>query len=144
MVFCERPATDFTVQVEIQIDLDELEEGGENLESVFDLEEDPFTAEVVDAPPAVEDLEDHDPEEEHFSDISSEDELDLDEEPVFEEALRDTLHVKEMASKLDSVLKLVFDHLHTTHSSDPPLPPPLSSLNPPHNSIPSLTDTTRC
>lgn len=120
-----------SLQVEIQVDLDELEEVGENLETVFDLEDDPFDAEVVDIRETADEDPDEDAEEEHFSDVSSEDEPDPEDEPDFKEAPRDPTHVKDMASKLDAILKLVLDHLHTSHSADPPLPLPSFLHNPP-------------
>lgn len=85
------------------------------------------------------DLEDEDEvvDEGHFSDISSEDEPDVDDEPVYQEVLRDTAHVRDMAAKLDAILKLLFDHLITRHSSDPPVLPPMSSVSSPSSSSPT-------
>ncbi len=52
-----------------------------------------------------------DVEEEHLSDISSEDEPDLENDGAIAEAPRDTGHIRDAASKFDAVLRLVFNHL---------------------------------
>jgi RNA polymerase I-specific transcription initiation factor RRN3 len=112
---------DVVIQVEIQVDLDELDDAGEAPKPIFALEDDPFDAEIVDTgdfdPGDVEDVE-----EEHLSDISSEDEPDLDDDGAIAEAPRDTVHIRDMASKLDAVLRPVFDHLRASHR-EPPMSP---------------------
>ena len=138
------------IQVEIQVDLDELDDAGEAPEPIFALEDDPFDAEVVDTgDPDPGDVEE-DVEEEHLSDISSEDEPDLDDDGAIAEAPRDTGHIRDMASKLDAVLRLVFDHLRASHreplmSPSPaqalgdvtslPMPQPLPPSPPPFNPL---------
>lgn len=102
------------LQVEIQIDLDELEDAGGASEILFDLEDDPFDAEITQTKDTIPDP-DEDVEEEHFSDLSSEGEPNLDDNGVITEAPRDTGHIKDMASKLDAVLRLVFDYLRASH-----------------------------
>jgi RNA polymerase I-specific transcription initiation factor RRN3 len=76
----------------------------------------------------------------------------LDDDGAIAEAPRDTGHIRDMASKLDAVLRLVFDHLRSSHREplmsrspaqalgdvtslsmpQPPPPPPSNSLGTDH------------
>jgi RNA polymerase I-specific transcription initiation factor RRN3 len=106
--------------------LDELDDVGEASETVFDLEDDPFDAEIVGTKA---DPDEEDAEEENLSDISSEDEPDLDDDRVITEPPRDTGHIKDMVAKLDAVLKLVFDHLCASHGEPLVSPSPAQTLS---------------
>lgn len=114
---------DTTAKVECQVDIDELEESGETFNTVFDL--DPFESEVSTQANTEADPE-SDEEQDRLSNISSEDEPDVDDVPVIEEAARDHAHLSDMAMKLDAILTLLFDHLgadrHTPTSSSQPSP----------------------
>ncbi|KAF8312683.1 RNA polymerase I-specific transcription initiation factor RRN3 [Clavulina sp. PMI_390] len=114
------PAAYLECQVEIQIDLDELEDEGENLDTVFDLEEDLLGADSLGTERRNE-IEDEG-DDGAFSDVDSEDEPDLDDDENAPEAPRDTAHVRDMASKLDAMLGLLFEHLQNQQTPDLVIP----------------------
>lgn len=105
--------------------MDELDDAEEASGAVFELEDDPFEAEIVRTKASCLDPQEADAEEENLSDISSEDEPDLDDGGVIAEPPRDTVHIIGMAAKLDAVLKLVFDHLRGSRGD--PLTSPRAS-----------------
>lgn len=109
------------IDVEIQVELEELEEleGAGEQEEVFEL--DPFDT-VVGQEGSDEESESEDGDDvDNFSDLSSDagGDDELGEEP---EVPTDFRHVQDMVSKLDAILKLIFDHFNRTHASTPPLP----------------------
>jgi RNA polymerase I-specific transcription initiation factor RRN3 len=104
------------------VELDELEKAGPASETVFDLEDESFAAELegISALASTGGQLDEGDEEDHFSDLSSESEvdLDLDADPlaIKKEESTDPAHIKDMISKLDAILKLLYNHLAATHS----------------------------
>ena len=137
-------------QVEIQVELEELEAGQEQVE-VFDL--DPFDTVVGQEPSN--DLEDEDDDGsedggDDFSDLSTEaGSQDNDDALPFIQAPLDLDRITEMVNKLDAILKLLFDHFDRPPSStsasaspsepstpaptrsSPPLSPIVTSLHTP-------------
>jgi RNA polymerase I-specific transcription initiation factor RRN3 len=97
---------------------EKIAEQGEAPVEVFDI--DPFDTVVGEEPPAVAEQEDED-ETEDLSDISSEAPSIDDEDLVVEPPGMDIPHIKDMVGKLDSVLKLIFEHFSQSHRSDPPI-----------------------
>ncbi|KAF9006640.1 RNA polymerase I-specific transcription initiation factor RRN3 [Cyathus striatus] len=149
------------IDVEIQVELEELEEDDNpGDQDVFEL--DPFDTVIgleVDESEN-EDDEDEDGEGDNFSDLSSDAGLD-DDGPVAD-IPTNVKHIQDMVKKLDSILTLVFDHFHRTHSlilsfstfslglprdSSPPDLPPLPAvetsglLTPASELAPSLPST---
>ncbi|KAH9055594.1 RNA polymerase I-specific transcription initiation factor RRN3 [Lactarius vividus] len=131
------------IDVEIQVELEELEAGQEQAE-VFDF--DPFDTVVGQEPPNDLGEEDDDDGSEdggdNFSDLSTEaGSQDNDDAPLIQTPV-DLDRITEMASKLDDILKLLFDHFDrppsptsiSASSSEPSTPaharssPPLSPL----------------
>lgn len=102
------------MQVEIQVDLEELEgdDGSRDNGDVFIL--DPFDTVVGQEGSESEDEEDDDGD---ISDLSSDAGDDADDERSPLEVEQDLARVRDMVSKLDTILKLLFDHFHRTHSS---------------------------
>lgn len=113
-----------------------MEEAGQASETVFDLDEDPFAAEVATTVSVSKPFDDSYDEEDDFSDVSSESELNLDTDgdglKKREEESSDPAHIRTSMAKLDAVLKLLYDHLQASHSSQPqqdPHPRPSDSYN---------------
>ncbi|KAL0950263.1 hypothetical protein HGRIS_010243 [Hohenbuehelia grisea] len=121
------------IDVEIQVELDELEEEGVVDEDVFEL--DPFDSEVGEE--AVEsDSDDSDDDDVgNLSDLSS-DAGDMDDLPEALEIPMNATHIQDMVKKLDSILKLLFDHFHELYSLDGP-----SSTDISREPLPSLPNT---
>ena len=134
---CETAA--HRTQVEIQVELEELEAGQEQVE-VFDL--DPF--DTVVGQETSNDLEDEDDDGsedggDDFSDLSTEaGSQDNDDAPPFIQAPLDLERITEMVNKLDAILKLLFDHFDRPPSSasasaspsEPSTPAPMRSSPP--------------
>lgn len=135
--------------MEIQVELEELEEAEQAQDGdVFEL--DPFDLVVGDEGDAS-DSDDSDEEggpEDNLSDISS-DAGDLDESKPAPEIPADARHIQEMVSKLDAILKVLFDHFNDLHAVTAPTILPLSvpstprSDSPPSIPMPELSDPTR-
>lgn len=126
-----------SVQVEIQVEMEELEgdEGLRDNENAFT--QDPFDTVVGQEGSDEEDEIDDDGD---LSDLSSDAGGDADEEsPV--EVEQDIAHVREMVAKLDAILKLLFDHFHRTYSSTTIRSSP--SPNPPPEDMPSSNSPLR-
>ena len=118
-----------TVQVEIQVELEELEEqlDSEEQNEVFDL--DPFDTVVGQEGESsdVEGEDDDDGEDDNLSDLSSDAGGDPDDDENQEDVTTDFKHIQAMVNKLDSMLKVIFDHFNQTHASSDPVLPPLPS-----------------
>jgi RNA polymerase I-specific transcription initiation factor RRN3 len=123
-------------QVEIQVELEELEEAENAQQQQPELfEVDPFDTVVGQEGYADSDA-DTDGSEDGFSDISTGVESDNDDERQHKSAQLDVVHITDMASKLDAILKLLFDHFQASaglppnddspHPSDPAVPPALT------------------
>ncbi|KAI0316206.1 RNA polymerase I-specific transcription initiation factor RRN3 [Amylostereum chailletii] len=107
------------IDVEIQVELEELEAAEETEDSpLFEL--DPFDTLVgQEGDPASDNEDDGD----DFSDLSSEgDEVDDDDVTPAATPI-DVDHITDMVGKLDSILKLVFDHFNATLQDPAPGPP---------------------
>ncbi|KAG0702449.1 RNA polymerase I-specific transcription initiation factor RRN3 [Suillus ampliporus] len=110
------------VDVEIQVELEELEDAEPTDGELFEF--DPFDTIVGQECDASDDEEDLD---DDLSDISS----DASSDGGAKDVLTDTKHIRDMVSKLDAILRLVFDHFNKLHSSIPTvLLHPSSSLYP--------------
>lgn len=97
------------IDVEIQIELEEIEEGSAQRSDTGLLNFDPFDTLVgQESSSDGEDDEDEDPG--SFSDISSEEEEGDVLAPVEHDLAKRAKHVKDMVVKLDHILKLLFDH----------------------------------
>ncbi|KAI6146206.1 RNA polymerase I-specific transcription initiation factor RRN3 [Pisolithus tinctorius] len=124
------------IDVEIQVELEELEEeeGGLGNADVFEF--DPF--DVVVGQEGDEDSdEDGDEDEDSASDFSSHDSDDSgDNNP---DLPANAQHIQDMVDKLDSILKVVFDHFNRLHSTAEVTVSPRSdtSLSPPTSPRPS-------
>ncbi|KAI6152485.1 RNA polymerase I-specific transcription initiation factor RRN3 [Pisolithus tinctorius] len=117
------------IDVEIQVELEELEEeeGGLGNADVFEF--DPFDVVTPD--------EDGDEDEDSASDFSSHDSDDSgDNNP---DLPANAQHIQDMVDKLDSILKVVFDHFNRLHSTAEVTVSPRSdtSLSPPTSPRPS-------
>ncbi|KAG1760701.1 RNA polymerase I-specific transcription initiation factor RRN3 [Suillus occidentalis] len=111
------------VDVEIQVELEELEDAEPTDGELFEL--DPFDT-IVGQEGDSSDDEDEDVDD-GLSDLSSDASSDSD----AEDTPTDTRHIHDMVSKLDAILKLVFDHFNKLHSSIPTVLVPSSpSLHP--------------
>ncbi|KAG2135732.1 RNA polymerase I-specific transcription initiation factor RRN3 [Suillus bovinus] len=99
------------VDVEIQVELEELEDAEPTDGELFEF--DPFDT-IVGQEGDSSDDEDEDVDD-GLSDLSSDASSDSD----AEDTPTDTRHVHDMVSKLDAILKLVFDHFNKLHSSIP-------------------------
>jgi RNA polymerase I-specific transcription initiation factor RRN3 len=109
--------------VEIQVELEELEDAEPTDGELFEI--DPFDT-IVGQEGASSDDEDEDVDD-GLSDLSSDASSDSD----AEDTPADTRHIHDMVSKLDAILKLVFDHFNKLHSSIPTVLVPSSpSLHP--------------
>ena len=127
------------------MELEELEEALESQEQqaeVFDL--DPFDTVVgQEGDESDSEGEDSDDEGDNLSDLSSDAGGDPDDDSDQEPVSTDFQHIQEMVNKLDSILKIIFDHFNQTHAaSDPVLIPlpgtPTSRSNSPSLSTPTL------
>ncbi|KIK96058.1 hypothetical protein PAXRUDRAFT_139331 [Paxillus rubicundulus Ve08.2h10] len=120
------------IDVEIQVELEELEEDG-TLDNSDVFEFDPFDVVVgQEGDEEDSDAEDEDDDSERLSDVSSDD--GSDDEPDLPANAR---HMQDMVNKLDSILKLIFDHFNRLHYitetdvlSSPSTPPP-GAFSPP-------------
>lgn len=111
------------VDVEIQVELEELEDAEPTDGELFEI--DPFDT-IVGQEGDSSDDEDGDVDD-GLSDLSSDASSDSD----AENTIADTRHIHDMVSKLDAILKLVFDHFNKLHSSIPTVLVPSSpSLHP--------------
>ncbi|KIK45936.1 hypothetical protein CY34DRAFT_800948 [Suillus luteus UH-Slu-Lm8-n1] len=111
------------VDVEIQVELEELEDVEPTDGELFEI--DPFDT-IVGQEGDSSDDEDEDVDD-GLSDLSSDASSDSDAEGT----PADTRHIHDMVSKLDAILKLVFDHFNKLHSSIPTVLVPSSpSLHP--------------
>ncbi|OAX39021.1 RNA polymerase I-specific transcription initiation factor RRN3 [Rhizopogon vinicolor AM-OR11-026] len=111
------------VDVEIQVELEELEDSEPADSELFEF--DPFDTVIGQEGDSSDDEEDFD---DDLSDLSS----DVSSDSEGEDALTNAKHIHDMVSKLDAILKLVFDHFNKLHSSIPTILVPSSS--PPHPS----------
>lgn len=99
------------VDVEIQVELEEIEDAEPTDGELFEF--DPFDT-IVGQEGDSSDDEDEDVDD-GLSDLSSDASSDSD----AEDTPTDTRHIHDMVSKLDAILKLVFDHFNKLHSSMP-------------------------
>ncbi|EJD48533.1 RNA polymerase I-specific transcription initiation factor RRN3 [Auricularia subglabra TFB-10046 SS5] len=99
------------IDVEIQVEMEELEaEGaGPDAGEIFTL--DPFENVVGENEPRSDSDDDEGDIDDALSELSSEAE-DLDNDPAKLEEERDLGHIQEMVTKLDAILKLVFEHFN--------------------------------
>ncbi|KAG2145780.1 RNA polymerase I-specific transcription initiation factor RRN3 [Suillus clintonianus] len=110
------------VDVEIQVELEELEDTEPTDSELFEF--DPFDTIVGQEGDSSSDEDDVD---DDLSDLSS----DASSDNGAEDAPTDTRHIHDMVSKLDAILRLVFDHFNNLHSSIPTvLLPSSESLHP--------------
>ncbi|KII95045.1 hypothetical protein PLICRDRAFT_98907 [Plicaturopsis crispa FD-325 SS-3] len=114
------------IDVEIQVELEELEEISDSQDqgAVFDL--DPFDT-VVGQDGSDSDSDDDSDDEDNLSDMSSDAEA-IDEDTEDTSAPMDMNHIQDMVTKLDSILKLIFEHFsrnHTREERSTALSPPL-------------------
>ncbi|TFY61787.1 hypothetical protein EVG20_g6923 [Dentipellis fragilis] len=143
------------IDVEIQVEIEELEAAGAAHEQAELFDIDPFDT-VVGQEAATEDSDDDqdDNDGDDFSDLSSDaGEVDEDDSKAIH-ATQDFKHIHDMTNKLDSILKLIFDHFNRGNSAPladslPALPPsrsdsPFSPLSTPTiQSPPSITEEAR-
>ncbi|KAG1806291.1 RNA polymerase I-specific transcription initiation factor RRN3 [Suillus plorans] len=108
------------VDVEIQVELEELEDAEPTDGELFEF--DPFDT-IIGQEGDSSDDEDVD---DSLSDLSSDASSDSD----AEDTPMDTRHVHDMVSKLDAILKLVFDHFNKLHSSILTVVPSSPSIHP--------------
>ncbi|KAG1896316.1 RNA polymerase I-specific transcription initiation factor RRN3 [Suillus fuscotomentosus] len=108
------------VDVEIQVELEELEDAEPTDGELFEF--DPFDT-IIGQEGNSSDDEDVD---DSLSDLSSDASSDSD----AEDTPMDTRHVHDMVSKLDAILKLVFDHFNKLHSSILTVVPSSPSIHP--------------
>ena len=116
------------VQVEIQVDLEELEEHLESEEqgAMFDI--DPFDTVVgQEGEDSDSEGEDDDDEGDNLSDLSSDAGGDPDYDEDQEDVATDFKHIQDMVNKLDSILKVIFDHFNQSHAVHDPVLAPLPS-----------------
>lgn len=116
-------------QVEIQVEMEELEEHLESEEQtpMFDL--DPFDTVVgQEAEESDSDGEDED-DGDNLSDLSSDAGGDPDDDSDQEDVPTDFKHMQEMVNKLDSILKVIFDHFNQSHAAHDPALAPLSGTS---------------
>ncbi|RPD66924.1 RNA polymerase I-specific transcription initiation factor RRN3 [Lentinus tigrinus ALCF2SS1-7] len=117
------------IDVEIQVELEELEEqlDCEEQSEMFDL--DPFDTVVGQEGESsdVEGEDGDDGEDDNLSDLSSDAGGDPDDNEDQEDVATDFKHIQAMVNKLDSILKVIFDHFNQTHASSDPVLPPLPS-----------------
>jgi RNA polymerase I-specific transcription initiation factor RRN3 len=102
------------LQVEIQVEIEELEEaeGEENGQEIFEL--DPF--DVIVGQEGSDSSDDEDDADDNFSDLSSDAGLeDIDRKAP--ELPMNVEHIRQMVKKLDTILKLMFDHFQRMRSS---------------------------
>lgn len=134
-----------TIQVEIQVELEELDEEDQP-EEIFEI--DPFDTLIGQEEEDSDDGSDTEDGGDNFSDISSEPDVDLDDTGGPEATHTNVRHIQAMVKKLDTILQLTFEHLNrSVPSSDrpgqsspalsssplpelPPLPPLPDSLTP--------------
>ncbi|KAF8521855.1 RNA polymerase I-specific transcription initiation factor RRN3 [Gautieria morchelliformis] len=120
------------IDVEIQVEIEEIEvnDSSRDNEELFTL--DPFDTVVGQEGSDSEDEEGYDG---NLSDLSSDagDDADDEESPI--EVEQDITHVRDMVSKLDAMLKLLFDHFHRTHSSLTTIHSPSAAHDPQTNTI---------
>ena len=131
------------LQVEIQVELEELEEALESQEQgeVFDL--DPFDTVVgQEGGESGSEAEGSDDEGDNLSDLSSDAGGDLDEDSDQEDVATDFKHIQDMVNKLDSILKIIFDHFNQAHASSDPVLIPLPGTPLSRSSSPSLSTPT--
>ncbi|KAK7470311.1 DNA independent RNA polymerase I transcription factor [Stygiomarasmius scandens] len=105
------------IDVEIQVEIEELEEAEEeenDQEQVFEL--DPFDIVVGQEGSDSSDDEDDSDGEDNFSDLSSDAGLE-DMDKKVPELPMDVAHIREMVKKLDTILKLIFDHFRHMRQS---------------------------
>ncbi|KAI6042753.1 RNA polymerase I-specific transcription initiation factor RRN3 [Pisolithus marmoratus] len=125
------------IDVEIQVELEELEEeeGGVGYADVFEF--DPFDIVVGQEGDEDSDDEDEDDASDSASDFSSDDSDDSgDNDP---DLPANAQHIQDMVNKLDSILKVVFDHFNHLHSTTEVTVSPRTdlSLSPPNSPRPS-------
>ena len=120
----------FFYQVEIQVEIEELEEAEEAQDGdVFEL--DPFDVVVGQEGDGSDSDSDGDEDEDNISDLSSDAE-EADDTEQLPDVPADARHIQDMVNKLDTILKLIFDHFNNFHavavpSTLVPSPSPLSS-----------------
>ncbi|TFY82711.1 hypothetical protein EWM64_g1310 [Hericium alpestre] len=123
------------IDVEIQVELEELEavEAIQEQAELFEL--DPFDTVVGQEESADDSGSDDDPDiGDNFSDLSSEAGEVEEDDPKTVDAPLDVDHIHDMVGKLDSILKLIFDHFsraNTTLPPDRPLSGPISRTDSP-------------
>lgn len=105
------------VDVEIQVELEELEDAEPTDSELFEF--DPFDTIVGQEGDSSDEEEDVD---DGLSDLSS----DASSDSGAEDTFTDTRHIHDMVSKLDAILRLVFDHFNKLHSSIPTVLVPYS------------------
>lgn len=98
------------VDVEIQVELEELEDAEPTDDELFEF--DPFDTIIGQEGDCSDDDEDVD---DGLSDLSS----DASSDSGTADTPADTRHIHDMVSKLDAILRLVFDHFNKLHSSIP-------------------------
>ncbi|KAI1796147.1 RNA polymerase I-specific transcription initiation factor RRN3 [Ganoderma leucocontextum] len=131
------------VDVEIQVELEELEEALESQgqAEMFDL--DPFDTVVgQEGDGSDSEGEDSDDEGDNLSDLSSDAGGDPDDDSDPEDVAADFKHIQEMVNKLDSILKIIFDHFNQTHASSDPVLIPLPGTPSSRSDSPSLSTPT--
>ncbi|THV08235.1 RNA polymerase I-specific transcription initiation factor RRN3 [Dendrothele bispora CBS 962.96] len=131
------------IDVEIQVELEELEDVEDeqnDQEQLFEL--DPFDIVVGQEGSDSSEDEDDSDEEDNFSDLSSDAGLE-DMDKKVPELPMDIAHIREMVKKLDTILKLMFDHFQHMHRSlvpsDSTFSPDTQNSSPPPE-LPPLPD----
>ena len=125
------------------MELEELEEQLEAEEQgeMFDL--DPFDTVVgQEGDESDSEGEGSDDEGDNLSDLSSDAGGDPDDESDQEDVATDFKHIQGMVNKLDSILKVIFDHFDQTHASSDPVLLPLPGTPPSHSESPSISTPT--
>ncbi|KAI0751039.1 RNA polymerase I-specific transcription initiation factor RRN3 [Daedaleopsis nitida] len=116
------------IDVEIQVELEELEDHLESEEQGELFELDPFDTVVgQEGEDSDSDGDEDEGDGDNLSDLSS-DAGDPDEDDDQEDVATDFKHIQDMVNKLDSILKIIFDHFNQNHATHDPALAPLPSL----------------
>ncbi|KAI0650499.1 RNA polymerase I-specific transcription initiation factor RRN3 [Trametes meyenii] len=138
------------IDVEIQVEIEELEEQLESQDQGEMFEIDPFDTVLGQEGDEHDSDEEDDGDDDNLSDLSSDAGGDPDDDSDQEDEATDFRHIHSMMHKLDSILKIIFDHFNKTHAiTDPVFTPspstlssrsdsPLAPAGPPH-ALSSLT-----
>ncbi|EIW61642.1 RNA polymerase I-specific transcription initiation factor RRN3 [Trametes versicolor FP-101664 SS1] len=109
------------IDVEIQVELEELEEQLESQEQNEMFELDPFDT-VLGQEGDESDSDEEDGEDDNLSDLSSDAGGDPDDETDWQvDETTNFQHIQGMVNKLDSILKIIFDHFNQTHAINDPV-----------------------